>query len=222
MFFNFFIFSLVGYNAISNVGVQAFSDFIGWFGFRNIVAIHLESMPAWAQLLALLVIKDFIDWNVHRLLHRNRRLWQFHKVHHSVEEMGFAAHLRFHWMETIIYRTVEYLPLAMIGFGISDFIIVHIFTLAIGHFNHSNLNISWGPLKYLFNSPQMHIWHHAKELPDPMGVNFGLTFSVWDYLFATVHWPRSGRDTILGFPDSEFFPSSFIKQIIVPFKKQRK
>jgi sterol desaturase/sphingolipid hydroxylase (fatty acid hydroxylase superfamily) len=214
MFFNFFLFSLIAYNALSNVAVQAFNDFLGLFGIKNIVALEIKSFPVWSQLLILLVAKDFIDWNVHRMLHRVPSLWEFHKVHHSVEEMGFAAHLRFHWMETIVYRTIEYIPLAMIGFGIQDFIIVHIFTLAIGHLNHSNLNISWGPFKYLFNSPQMHIWHHAKYLPDKYGVNYGLTLSVWDYLFKTVYWPRSGRDEQLGFDQSEFFPKTFFTQIL--------
>ncbi len=220
MFFNFFLFSLIGYNALSNIGVKLFSDFLSLFEVSNIVAISVQSFPMWAQLLLLLVVKDFIDWNVHRVLHRVPQLWEFHKVHHSVEEMGFAAHLRFHWMETIVYRSIEYIPLAMIGFGINDFIIVHIFTLAIGHLNHSNLKISWGPLKYLFNSPQMHIWHHAKILPQQYGANFGLTFSLWDYIFGTVHWPGSGRDEVLGFEQSEVFPKTLIKQMTFPFTKK--
>jgi len=221
MFFNFFLFSLIGYNALSNVAVQAFNEFLALFGLKNIVALQIQSFPVWIQLLILLVVRDFIQWNVHRLLHRSAWLWEFHKVHHSVEEMGFAAHLRFHWMETIVYRTIEYIPLAMIGFGISDFIIVHIFTLAIGHLNHSNVKLPIGPLKYLLNSPQMHIWHHAKELPGRYGVNFGLTFSVWDYLFGTVYWPRSGRDERLGFTSSEDFPKTFLRQTIHPFLKKQ-
>ncbi len=221
MFFNFFLFSLIGYNALSNIGVQFFADFIGLFGWTNLVAINIQSWPVWLQLMILLVVKDFIDWNVHRLLHRVDWLWEFHKVHHSVEQMGFAAHLRFHWMETVVYRTIEYIPLAMIGFGINDFILVHIFTLAIGHLNHSNVRLPMGPLKYLFNSAQMHIWHHAKELPARYGVNFGLTLSCWDYLFHTVHWPQSGRDEPLGFERSEFYPASFFKQMLQPFKKRQ-
>ncbi len=30
----------------------------------------------------------------HLLGHKVPILWEFHKVHHSVEQMGFAAHLR--------------------------------------------------------------------------------------------------------------------------------
>ncbi len=222
MFFNFFIFSLIGYNAVSNVFSQAFNDVIfNVFGWKNLIAIKVNSLPFWVQLGILFVVRDFIQWNVHRLLHRSAWLWQFHKVHHSVEQMGFAAHLRYLWMETITYRTLEYIPLAMIGFGVQDFIIVHIFTLAVGHFNHSNIQVPLGPLKYIFNNPQMHIWHHAAELPHKYGANFGLTLSIWDYIFGTNYVPATGRDLPLGFPELKKFPKTFIQQIIYPFSKKK-
>jgi len=222
MFFNFFLFSLVGYAAISNVVAHAFNDFLAYaFGIRNLVAIEIGSWPYWAQLLTLFVVRDFVQWNVHRLLHRVPWLWEFHKVHHSVREMGFAAHLRYHFMETIVYRTVEYLPLAMIGFGIQDFLLVHLFTLTIGHLNHANIYLPLGPLKYLFNSPQMHIWHHAKHLPEGRyGVNFGLTLSVWDYLFGTDYVPYEGRDIPLGFEGVDAYPHDFLQQVLQPFQRE--
>ncbi|MBL7996687.1 sterol desaturase family protein [bacterium] len=219
MFFNFFIFSLIGYYAVSNVFSKAFDDFLYLFGIHNLVAIRIQSFPAWGQWLTLFLLRDFIHWNIHRLLHRFSFLWEFHKVHHSVEQMGFAAHLRYHWMETVVYRTLEYIPLGMIGFGIQDFYIVHIFAISVGHFNHSNISVPLGPLKYIFNNPQMHIWHHAKTIPDPYGVNFGLTLSIWDYLFKTSWIPKDGRDEALGFDNVESFPSTFIKQELYPFVK---
>ena len=70
MFFNFFLFGLVGYAAISNVAVRAFNDFLAWaFGIQNLVAINVATAPHWAQLLILFVLRDFIQWNVHRLFH---------------------------------------------------------------------------------------------------------------------------------------------------------
>lgn len=214
MFFNFFLFSLIIYNAASDVVVNLFNDLLGVFGITNLVAIHVESWPVWAQLLSLFVIRDFIQWNVHRLLHHSPFLWEFHKVHHSVKEMGFAAHLRYHWMENVVYRGIEYIPLAMIGFGIDDFFIVHMFTLAVGHFNHSNFTINLGILKYIFNNPQMHIWHHARAMPasHKYGVNFGITLSIWDYLFGTDYIPYNGRDIELGFEGVDSFPQTFISQ----------
>jgi len=224
MFFNFFLFSLVGFNAISNVGVNLFNDFLSLFGVSNIVAIKVHELPVWSQFVIMFLIADFIQWNIHRLLHRHPRLWEFHKVHHSVEQMGFAAHLRFHWMETVIYKTLQYIPLAMIGFGIQDFFIIHIIAVAIGHLNHSNLGISYGPLKYVLNNPKMHIWHHAKELPEEgrYGVNFGLSLSMWDYIFGTAYLPVNGRDIKLGFKGVENYPDNFKDQMIEPFKHKTK
>lgn len=220
MLFNFFLFSLVAYNAISNIAVKAFNDFLGIFGVTNLVALNVATWPVWVQWLVMFVIADFIQWNVHRMLHRVPWMWEFHKLHHSVKEMGFAAHLRFHWMETIIYKTIQYIPLAMIGFGIDDFFLVHIFTISIGHLNHANLNVTYGPLRYIFNNPAMHIWHHAKNLPEGShGVNYGISLSLWDYLFKTHYIPEDGRDVELGFHADENYPTSFWKQITYPFVK---
>ena len=222
MFFNFFLFSLIVYNALSNVVVDLFNNLLLSVGINKLAFIDVQTWSKWAQLLTLFVVRDFVQWNIHRLLHRVEFLWHFHKVHHSVKQMGFAAHLRYHWMETIVYRTLEYIPLAIIGFGIDDFIIVHIITIFIGHFNHSNFTIPLGPLKYIFNNPEMHIWHHAKELPTKYGVNFGLSLSIWDYLFGTNYIPHNGRDIELGFEHDEQFPKSFIKQELYGFGKTDK
>jgi sterol desaturase/sphingolipid hydroxylase (fatty acid hydroxylase superfamily) len=222
MFFNFFLFSLVAYNAISNIAVAAFDQFLSLFGITNMVAINIFKLPLWGKFLVMFIVADIIQWLVHVMLHRVNWMWQFHKVHHSVREMGFAAHLRFHWMETIIYKTILYLPLTMIGFGIDDFFILHAFTVLIGHLNHANVNITYGPFKYIFNNPAMHIWHHARKMPDshPYGINFGISLSIWDYIFKTAHIPHSGRDIELGFDDVEHYPEGFAGQVIEPFKKK--
>lgn len=222
MFFNFFLFSLIAYNAISNVAVQAFNDFLEIFGIKNLVAINVANWQAWLQLLTLFIMRDFVQWNVHRLLHKVPWMWEVHKVHHSIEEMGFAGHLRYHWMENVIYRTLEYIPLAMIGFGIEDFFIVHIFTLAVGHLNHANIYLPLGPLKYIFNSPQMHLWHHAEELPKERmnGVNFGITLSIWDYIFGLNYVPKEDGTIKLGFDNMAKFPKTFWSQLTYSFWKK--
>ena len=221
MFFNFFIFSMVGYHALSMVVSTAFNDLLFSFGIENIIALKVDALPVWAQLLTLFVIRDFIQFNVHRILHAVPFLWKFHKVHHSVQQMGFSAHLRYHWMETIVYRTIEYIPLSMIGFGIDEFFIVHIIALSIGHFNHSNFTFPLGVLKYIFNNPEMHIWHHAKKIPveNANGVNFGISLSVWDYLFKTNYIPYSGKNEPLGFDGIETYPESFSSLNSQPFQE---
>ncbi len=223
MFFNFFLFSLIGFNAVSNVGVDLFNRCLAFFGINNVVAFHIHQWPVWSQYLLMFVFADFMQWNIHRLLHRNKYLWEFHKVHHSVEQMGFAAHLRFHWMETVIYKSIQYIPLAMVGFGIQDFFIIHIIAVAVGHLNHANIKLTYGPLKYILNNPVMHLWHHAHHLPEnSYGVNFGLSLSLWDYLFKTAYIPNHNANEPLGFDGIEKFPDTFIKQELYPISKEKK
>lgn len=222
MFFNFFLFSLIVYNSVSNVAVELFNDFLGLFGIENLVAIQVANWPGWAQFLLMFIVADFIQWNVHRWLHHSPFLWEFHKVHHSVEQMGFAAHLRYHWMETVVYKSVQYIPLAMIGFGLDDFFILHIVTILIGHLNHANVKITYGPLKYILNNPVMHLWHHAKHLPEGShGVNYGISLSLWDYLFGTAYIPNENENEPLGFENVEYFPKSFWQQITHPWNSKK-
>lgn len=221
MFFNFFLFSLVVFAGLSSAVNLLWTDVLAEFGIQNIVAVKVEALPVWIQVVILFVLKDFIEWWIHRLLHAVPVLWKFHKVHHSVDEMGFAAHLRFHWMESVVYKSLEYLPLSMIGFGLDDFFLAHAVAIIIGHWNHANFYLPIGPMKYILNNPQMHKWHHAKQLPFDRrrGVNFGLSLSIWDYLFGTNYTPHDSRDIVLGFPNDEKFPTSFLGQIIQGFKR---
>ena len=221
LFWNYFLFSLIAYNALSMVGVQLFNDFLSLFGITNIVAIQVGALPGWLQLVLIFVLRDFMQWSIHRMYHHVNWMWEFHKVHHSTEQMGFAALLRYHWMENILYRSLEYIPLAMIGIGITDFFIVHIFTLVIGQLGHANLKIPLGPLKYILNGPQMHLWHHVKNMPPshPHGFNYGITLSIWDFIFKTNYWPSDDENLPVGLPDKENFPVDFIGQMVRPFQK---
>jgi sterol desaturase/sphingolipid hydroxylase (fatty acid hydroxylase superfamily) len=225
MFFNFFLFSLIGWKAVQDIFVNLLNDFLALFGIENMVAVQIGALPVWAHFLLLFIVGGFLSWCVHRLLHRVPALWEFHKVHHSVEQMGFAAHLRYHWMENVIYWGLKYIPLTILGFNLLDLFILHIFNLAVGHFNHANIRVPLGPLKYVFNNPQMHIWHHAQNIDwkgkHRYGVNFGITLSIWDYLFGTDYIPESGRDEPLGFPKVESFPHHFMAQIAYPWAKKK-
>ena len=69
----------------------------------------------------------------------------------------------------------------------------------------------------------MHIWHHAKDLPEshPHGMNFGISLSLWDYIFKTDYVPSSGRDIALGFEDIETYPEGFVEQQLEAFKRKK-
>lgn len=221
MFFNFFIFNLVIFIAFSKV-LGAFVEQQAGGSISNWALFDISGLPNWLQLLIFFIILDFVQWLVHNLLHRVPFLWNFHKVHHSVQEMGFAAHLRYHWMETVLYNPAKYIGVMLIGgFTPDQAYIVYMGTLIIGHLNHANLGWDYGPFKFLFNNPKMHIWHHAKELPKehPKGANFGISLSIWDYIFRTAYVPKSGKDIELGFSKIESYPKTFWQLITSGFRK---
>lgn len=228
MFFNFFLLNLIILIALSETVAALFNDALGLIGLSldSFQLFDVKTMPKVLGLFILFIISDFVQWNTHRLLHRVPFLWKFHQVHHSVKEMGFAAHLRYHWMEPVVYKSLLYIPLAIIGgFNAQDVAIVYFFNIAIGHLNHANIGWDYGIFKYIFNNPKMHIWHHAKELPKHVryGVNYGLTLSLWDYIFKTDYVPYNGKDIELGFNDDETFPKDFISQELYPLtlKKEK-
>lgn len=218
MFFNFFLFA---------IAISGFYEILAVF-FKDIgikmeilAVLDMGSWPMWAQLIIFFIILDFVQWYTHTLLHKYPIFWKFHKVHHSVKEMGFAAHLRYHWMENILYKPLKTFGVMLIGgFEPEQAYIVHFLAISIGHFNHANLKITWGPLKYVFNNPVMHLYHHAYKLPEGRyGVNFGISLSVWDYIFRTNYIPEDSGTIALGFPGDEHFPKDFFHQNIYGFKK---
>ncbi|MEL0644111.1 sterol desaturase family protein [Olleya sp. Ti.3.14] len=224
MFFNFFLLNLIILIALSNTAAGFFDDILGVVGLSisSFQLFDVDNLPLWLGLFIFFIISDFTQWITHNLLHRFEFLWNFHKVHHSVKEMGFAAHLRYHWMEPVLYKSMLYIPIAIIGgFDAQHVAIVHFFAITVGHLNHANLGWDYGVLKYVFNNPKMHIWHHVKHLPEhtKFGVNFGITLSIWDYIFKTNYIPHDGRDIELGFEGDEHFPKDFISQELYPLKK---
>jgi len=221
MFFNFFMFAIV-ISGIYKMLEVLFKD-IG-ITAKSLSIIDLSTMPMWAQLLIFFIVLDFVQWFTHVLLHKYSFLWNFHKVHHSVKEMGFAAHLRYHWMENIFYKPLKVFGVMILGgFEPDHGYIVHFIAIGIGHLNHSNVKITWGPLKYIFNNPVMHLYHHAYVLPKgSYGVNFGISLSLWDYIFKTNYIPEDSGKIPLGFPKDENFPKDFLHQNIYGFVKPKK
>lgn len=221
MYFNFFVFSIVisGFYKLINVFFLGINIEV-----TSLAIFNLEVFPVWLQLLLFFIVLDFVQWFTHVLLHKFSFLWEFHKIHHSVKEMGFAAHLRYHWMENILYKPLKTIGVMLLGgFEPEQAFIVHFFAITIGHLNHSNVKITWGPLKYIFNNPVMHLYHHAYTIPkDKFGVNFGISLSLWDYIFKTNYIPEESGTISLGFKGDQEVPTNFISQLFFGFKKTKK
>jgi sterol desaturase/sphingolipid hydroxylase (fatty acid hydroxylase superfamily) len=79
--------------------------------------------------------------------------------------MDWIVSFRFHWGEAIVYKSLQYLPLALFGFSATAVLVQALVGTAIGHLNHANLDLGHGRWRYLLNSPRMHLWHHSAEGP---------------------------------------------------------
>ena len=220
MFFNFFMFA-IAISGFYNLLEALFSD-LG-ITSKSLAIVDISTYPMWLQLLLFFIVLDFVQWFTHVLLHKYSFLWNFHKVHHSVKEMGFAAHLRYHWMENILYKPLKVFGVMILGgFEPEQAYVVHFLAITIGHLNHSNIKITYGPLKYILNNPVMHLYHHAMDLPEgKYGINFGISLSLWDYIFKTSHVPEDSGTIELGFPGDDKFPHDFVHQELYGFKKPK-
>ena len=183
-------------------------------------SLHAPILSEWSwgwQLVVFFIVQDLLQWGMHRLLHANTWLWKFHQIHHSVKEMGVASHFRYHWMENVLYKPTKLATIALFaGVEPQMAVVVHMGALLLGHLNHANIQLNWGPLRYIFNSPTMHLLHHSKSHLAEGGVNFGLSLSCWDYLFGTAVPPTISGELVLGFEGDTDVPSDIWKQFQYP------
>jgi len=178
--------------------------------------LHLASAwPIWLQAIVATILLDFAQWLIHNLLHRVPWLWEFHKVHHSVRdgEMDWIVSFRFHWAEVVVYKMLQYLPLALLGFAGEALMFHAILGTLVGHLNHANVDWGYGWWRYVLNSPRMHLWHHDADAPYPR--NFGIIFSAWDWAFGTAYLPGH-PPARLGFHGQEAMPPDFLRRSLWP------
>lgn len=162
----------------------------GWTAWRHVDALTaFAQTPEWVQILVLLLVKDLIQWGVHFTLHHVPALWEFHKIHHSAEVMDWLSNWRFHWLEIVVYQTVLYLPANLLGLTPEVTFGCAVISTTLGHFAHANLRWRVGALKYVINSPEMHVWHHVHPEAGPVNRNFAISIAIWDWIFGTAHVP---------------------------------
>lgn len=196
-------------------GLESALGHVAGFGPRE--AQVMGGWPLWLQLPVLLLVADLIEWLVHNLLHRVEPLWRIHRLHHSIHDMDWIGNFRFHFLEVVLYQSVKHLPLALLGASGTAILVAAVISTLVGHLNHANLKISWGPLRYLLNSPRMHIWHHDAEPRNRAGVNFAVVFSLWDWLFRTAYMPLDRVPARLGFAGDGRFSDALWWRLLLPF-----
>lgn len=144
--------------------------------------------PVWVQVIFFLVAHDFYIYLFHRWQHANKWLWRTHEAHHSNKEVDFLAGSRSHTVEIIINQTIEFAPIVLLGADPAVLPIKALLDAMFGMFIHGNIRVNLGPLRYIINTPHLHMWHHA-NFQEVFHANFSTKFAFYDYLFGTAYDP---------------------------------
>jgi sterol desaturase/sphingolipid hydroxylase (fatty acid hydroxylase superfamily) len=175
----------------------------------------MAQLPIWVQAVALLVMGDFIGYWMHRAFHHGR-LWLFHAVHHSSEELDWLSSVRLHPVNDILMRVASAAPLLLTGLAPIALVgITPILTLLAIAF-HANVDWDWGPLRMVIASPRFHRWHHTDET-EGANKNFAGLLPLWDILFGTYHMPRDEMPTRFGTQTP--VPAGLLGQLVFPFRR---
>ncbi len=165
-------------------------------GYYSMVAVW----PLWVKLLLTLLVNDIGAYWGHRALHASPRLWRFHAIHHSAEELDWLVNTRAHPFDMVFTRLSGLAPVYLLGFAQSAgaqkepvVLIATIFGTVWTFFLHANIRARLGPLEWLISSPAFHHWHHTKD--EHRDRNFAFVFPFIDRLFGTAwlpkYWPPS-------------------------------
>ena len=186
----------------------------GWAandGIRGWVA----GLNFWAALFGIILVADLVQYWTHRAYHEVPVLWRLHAVHHSVKSMDWMAGSRQHILELILTRTLVLAPIYVLGFSkeVIDAYIVVVGFQAV--FNHANVSVRLGPLRYLIVTPNFHHWHHSQD-DEAIDRNYAAHFAFIDHLFGTAvqsqrEWPA--RYGVVG----DYVPNGFFRQLAFPF-----
>jgi sterol desaturase/sphingolipid hydroxylase (fatty acid hydroxylase superfamily) len=173
----------------------------------------VSGWPVLGQLGFFFVVHDFYIYWFHRLQHYSDTLWRIHEAHHSVDDVDWLSGTRSHAFEILINQTVEFLPIVLLGAAPQVALMKATLDAVWGMYIHSNLNVRAGVLQKVLNGPEMHRWHHARELPAP-GKNFATKLAIWDWLFRTAHLPETKPHAygleLPGYPKRGFW--AYLKQ----------
>lgn len=150
------------------------------------------------QILALVVLEDFIYYWFHRGSHWFRFWWVSHVNHHSSKEFNLTTALRQDWTGIFVLDWAPWLPMAFIGFPPEWILFQNSLNITYQFWIHTR-TIGMMPkwFESIFNSPRHHRVHHGIN-PGYVNHNFGGIFIIWDRLFGTFAEETPDKPIVFG------------------------
>lgn len=175
--------------------------------------------PLWGQVVLAVVVSEFGLYWAHRLSHEIPAIWNFHAIHHSVKKLWFVNTGRFHIVDSLFSIIMGLLPLLALGAPLDMVKWVACVTAFIGMLTHCNIEMRFGPLSWIFNTPALHRWHHSMKLREG-NKNYGENIMLWDVLFRTYFDENRRPPEKIGIQD--YMPPKFRHQLLWPFLSKEK
>lgn len=175
--------------------------------------------PVLAQLAFFFVTHDLYIYGFHRLQHHSPLLWRIHEAHHAEAQVDWIAGTRSHALEILVNQTIEYAPIVLLGAHPDVVLMKGALDAVWGMYIHSNIGVRTGWLQRIVNGPEMHRWHHARDLERVGERNFATKLAVWDWLFGTAYLPQA-RPRAYGLWGGKPFPEGFLAQQLFAFRRR--
>jgi sterol desaturase/sphingolipid hydroxylase (fatty acid hydroxylase superfamily) len=190
-----------------------------WLVQDNLQAT-IHAIPFIPQLLLCVLVADMVQYWTHRGYHEVPFLWPFHSVHHSTKTLDWLAGSRQHILELVVTRVGVLGALYVCGFEkhVMDAYIIIVGFQAV--FNHANVHLPWGPLRYIIVTPDFHHWHHSSD-DVAIDRNYAAHYAFLDYLFGTAVRGQKGFPSEYGVV-GDYMPDGFAHQQAFPFRRQTK
>jgi sterol desaturase/sphingolipid hydroxylase (fatty acid hydroxylase superfamily) len=176
----------------------------------------VSGWPVPLQVLFFFVTHDLYIYWFHRWQHHSKYLWRVHEAHHSVPDVDWLAGTRSHSIEILINQTIEFAPIALLGAAPAVALIKATMDAVWGMYIHSNVGARSGRLQYVINGPEMHRWHHAREIAEK-NANFGTKLAIWDWIFKTAYLPPT-KPKAYGLAGNEPYPEGYFGQHVAAFR----
>ncbi len=174
--------------------------------------------PLAFQIILGMVIAEAGMYIAHRVAHEWSLLWRFHAVHHSAPRLWFFNTGRFHVVDTVASILLSQPLLFLAGAPSEVFVWVNSTTAFIGMLTHCNIEMRFGPLNYVFNTPAVHRWHHSRN-PAEGNSNYGENLMLYDILLKTFYCPNRRPPADIGIDGP--MPESFVGQVAQPFRRDQ-
>jgi sterol desaturase/sphingolipid hydroxylase (fatty acid hydroxylase superfamily) len=175
---------LIGTNLAFSFATAAVATFTAQHGLG---ILSLVKMPLWLATLSGVAALDLFTYVAHVLLHKSGIGWQFHRIHHSDNQVNVTTAFRQHPGETLWRILWQILAIALFGIPLWMLAIYLLISTVNAQLEHANVCVAEPVdrvLRLLFVTPNMHKVHHSR-LQFQTDTNYSNILSVWDRVFGT-------------------------------------